>query len=184
MTKERRQKIRQVADGVREFCESKGSLGRPIDVNVAIGRLGGEFEPVSPLDPDIDYEAKIERTADGGFRVMLALDKQWPNPGRERFSLAHELGHYFLHMNDKDENGEKLTEFADTVFLRRGRTEQENEAHEFAATFVMPETEYRVKVQENLHNGRVMLNPIADYFGVSVDAARNRGRWLKMFSWD
>jgi len=50
---------------------------------------------------------------------------------RQRFTIAHELGHYFLHYTA----GESTT----FVSLRRSRSARETEANAFAAELLMPE---------------------------------------------
>lgn len=57
-----------------------------------------------------------------------------------RLTIAREIGHLFLHMGywSSDEWWKDAERY-----YRRGLEEGENEAHEFAAAFLMPEREYR-----------------------------------------
>ena len=63
-------------------------------------------------------------------------------------------------------------------------SEEEYEAHEFAGAFLMPETEFREVAESFRRENKYQVISIADHFGVSVDAASTRGRWLRIFAWD
>lgn len=89
-------------------------------------------------------------------------------PYRKRFTIAHELGHYFLHL--KEEPGE----FVDTaVDLHRnnaadegaGRKRVEVEANQFAAALLMPEEQVR-----QLYAAINDVEKLAELFRVSKDA--------------
>jgi Zn-dependent peptidase ImmA (M78 family) len=61
---------------------------------------------------------------------------------RRRFTIAHELGHYFLHNKTSDTNNlfvEKFTFFRDEN-SSLGYQKKEIEANTFAATLLMPES--------------------------------------------
>lgn len=62
------------------------------------------------------------------------------SPNRQRFTIAHELGHYFLHANNKENDL-----FIDQTLYHRndksshGTYKQEIQANKFAAALLMPE---------------------------------------------
>lgn len=57
-------------------------------------------------------------------------------PTIQRFTIAHELGHYFLHRDRIDQSSEGLT---DNAIYRSGlSTKEEIEANTFAADLLMP----------------------------------------------
>lgn len=88
------------------------------------------------------------------------------SPARDNFSIAHELGHVFLH-NMKDQQ----------VFNRSGLPiEEEIEANLYAAELLMPEEEFRIKAID-FSNSEFLL---AEYFGVSPTAALTRMASLKI----
>lgn len=67
------------------------------------------------------------------------------HPNRQRFTMAHELGHYVLH---RDQIGEGLE---DTILFRAesyGEPGIEREANEFASLLLMPEDYFRETVNE------------------------------------
>lgn len=94
------------------------------------------------------------------------------HPNRQRFSIAHELGHYLLHPEDG-------TVFVDRspVFFRdrassSGIRQQEIDANAFAAELLMPEEDLNAQL-----NGRpidafddVSVRRLAARFGVSAQA--------------
>ena len=85
----RRSLIHRLADQIRQQLE----LTFAVDVEAAVAKLGGRIED-GELHPDID--ARITRE---GQSFSITLNSLRPNHrGRERFTMAHELGHLFLHM--------------------------------------------------------------------------------------
>jgi Zn-dependent peptidase ImmA (M78 family) len=174
MNRIKRRQINTLAEKIRKACE----LSLPVDVDEAIARLGGVLERVD----DFEYEAKIEKY-DEGFKITIV---DTANEQRERFSVAHEVGHLFLHMGYLIDNEKwaSVGTYRDSVYYRYGHSLEENEANEFAAAFLMPKEEFISVAQEYLNDGTYQISAIAKHFNVSNDAAANRGRWLGIFSWD
>lgn len=88
---------------------------------------------------------------------------------RRRFTLAHELGHLFLH------NGKKLR--IDNLNYSGDDSKtisEETEANYFAASLLMPKDDLLDKIDEGY-----TIQEIAEYFGVSEAAVRNRIKWIK-----
>lgn len=84
------------------------------------------------------------------------------NPKRQRFTLAHELGHYILHKNKNDS-------FEDSVFFRgEEKTSIEYAANQFAATLLMPDK----KVRSLILSGTKAVKDLAESFGVSIPAMK------------
>ena len=84
---------------------------------------------------------------------------------RQRFTLAHELGHYCLHQGKND------VVFEDEVFYRiENSSSIEYAANEFAARLLIPEDRLETKIEEGMTN----LAELSDYFEVSQDAMRYR----------
>lgn len=151
----------------------------PIEPKDIVRLLGGK---IKMLEPDNDKEAKIEKSGDS-FEIYIG-DKTPSN--REKFSIAHEIGHLFLHMGyliDKDK-WEKVGNYKDSVMYRYGYSVEEKEANQFAGALLMPIDEFFAVAESCLDNDSYTLKPIADHFKVSVDAVRMRGRYLGLFSWD
>ncbi len=174
MRQSRREHINRLAESVRTACE----LGTPVDIRDTVHRLGGELVEAD----DADFEAKIERVGTG-FRISLGPQ---PHEQRRRFSVAHELGHLFLHMGYliDESKWQKVGVYTDSVYYRFGYSTEEFEANEFAASLLMPRAEFVQVAQKSQRAGTVNPQAIADHFQVSVEAAVNRGRWLGLFSWE
>lgn len=93
---------------------------------------------------------------------------------RQRFTIAHELGHYFLHKGEVDKASNGLT---DNGIYRSGLpTRLEVEANEFAAKLLMPlNTIYKIIDTHNREEAGLLTPAIlADQFHVSEMAMRIR----------
>lgn len=103
--------------------------------------------------------------------------------GRKSFTIAHELGHYFLHREALDDSSQIVSYIKsnnqDCPALARGLSynSMEREANNFAAEILMPEQEFI-----NQCNCANSIEDVAYYFGVSVQAASIRadklGGWF------
>ena len=97
---------------------------------------------------------------------------------RKLFTIAHELGHYFLHKNDQDEfiDGQ----FVNSCFGRSESTkyqQQELEANEFAGNLVMPKAQIQDELGLPKQAGELSENVIlkmASKFRVSPHAMLTR----------
>lgn len=99
-----------------------------------------------------------------GDHCVIGINRKH-NPKRQRFTFAHELGHFFLH---KDKNN---VEFRDEVFYRIENTSSiEYAANEFASRLLMPEERLIKKLDEGVSD----LKELADFFEVSQEAMRYR----------
>lgn len=172
-----RQKINDLADAIREACNVNIPASEQ-DLKDLIKRLGGECKVVS----DLDYEAKIEKTSPTSFCITLSEDFM---PRRRKFSIAHELGHLFLHMGFlvAPQVWQNTPPFQDSARFRLGRSEEEFEANEFAAALLMPKDEFERIAEDNCNGDEYDLGGIARHFEVSLEAAQTRGRFLGLFGW-
>lgn len=126
------------------------------------------------------YEAdlsKIKQHASGLIEYDDTEKKSNPriylndSMGKERkiFTLAHELGHHFLH------KGQKWR--LDTLDYSKTDkdTKEESEANYFAASILVPKDLLMYRMAEG--DSPVQL---AKYFHVSLPVIKNRLRWIKM----
>jgi Zn-dependent peptidase ImmA (M78 family) len=149
------------ARDAQRIAVSRGLKAAPLDVEGLAASVGLRLEYL-PLATEIS-----------GF--LRRQNSEWiigvnslHHPNRRRFTLAHELGHYFLHRDVGD--------FVDRALFRREMQfdRRESEANSFAAKLLMPETEFRTLVV-----GRnASLEDVARYFGVSAAAAKFRAEAL------
>ncbi|QRF90883.1 hypothetical protein CLH39_11855 [Alcaligenes faecalis] len=153
--------IESLAVAVAETFEYQpGSDLRPI-----VRAMGGEIEI---HDLSGSSSGSIEMWPEG-FCISLPLHT---GPLRDRFTIAHELGHWVLHYVGvgADENGGPM------IATRYGTGRVETEANWFAAAFLMPNEEFRGAWRR--HSGD--LSVVADIFGVSEAAATVRAEALSL----
>ncbi|SDC44683.1 ImmA/IrrE family metallo-endopeptidase [Nocardioides lianchengensis] len=90
------------------------------------------------------------------------------SPRRDRFTIAHELGHYFLHYLLPKREGEQ-------GYGRGGRNRAETEANVFASSLLMPESKFREQCHRREDAWRAAL-----HFDVSPAAAEVRAQVLRI----
>jgi Zn-dependent peptidase ImmA (M78 family) len=156
-------------------------LDVPVDVEKIPSLLGGKLNYVDNIN-NSDIEAMISKN-ENSFEIQIKKDGY---ELRDRFSIAHELGHLFLHMGFlvNDNVWDSTNDYHDSVYYRSGYNIEENEANEFAGALLMPEEIFLKVAKEYYSNGNYYLKPIADFFKVSIEAVRTRGRRLGLFPWE
>lgn len=131
-----------------------------------VKRLGGKVSIADMLLSDPERSGSLYVEAPEDFRIILPAHT---GPSRDRFTLAHELGHYVLHyLWDSERVGNRM------MALRRGSDRIEWEANWFAAAFLMPKDRF----EREYLNASGDLSRVADLFGVSVAAAEVRAKAL------
>jgi Zn-dependent peptidase ImmA (M78 family) len=152
-------------DAIREYAELIGrhhgiynAAGRA-DIDGLLSRLGGRV-----AYHDSSESMHVRSAAD--FVVFLP---SFTSARRDRFTIAHELGHYFLHYLHPQLEG-----FA--PFQRGGQSLAETQANVFAASLLMPEAEFRVAHQAT--DGDKWR--LAQVFDVSPAAAEVRAQVLNL----
>lgn len=96
-----------------------------------VATIGGEIQYQNPSDFIASESGSIKVYAPNKFQIFLST---FTGPLRDRFTVAHELGHYFIHSMQ----GEKPLRAS-----RKGSGQLEWEANWFAAALLMPEQEFR-----------------------------------------
>lgn len=145
-----------------------------LEVPVNLDRFFEYFSNLR-INYDVDeidlLDGKISKI-DDDYIVSLSCPQE-SMTDRDRFTLAHELGHLFLGHVDRHE-----------VLYRRGANKLEYEANEFAAELLMPREEFVNQVNSHVDSsGRCNILEVASRFGVSPSAALTRGKFLGLFSW-
>lgn len=151
------QDIQKYAEMVGDHHKIYNAEGRA-DVDSLMSALGGRC----------DYARNNESLhirQKGDFTIYLPL---FTSERRDRFTKAHELGHYFLHYLYK------RSEESDVHFGRGGRDRAETEANVFASALLMPSKLFEEAYRE-LNGDTVAL---ASRFDVSPAAAEVRVRVL------
>ncbi|WP_082363697.1 ImmA/IrrE family metallo-endopeptidase [Rhodopseudomonas sp. AAP120] len=137
-----------------------------------VEKIGGKVQVQDILDFSNPPSGSIRIDGVGRFSIFLASHT---GPARDRFTIAHELGHYFLHYLYPKQNGAELQAME---AQRYGSGPVEWEANWFAAGFLMPVPEFTERYKKL--NGSVAL--LADAFGVSTEAARIRAEFAGLSS--
>ena len=163
--------INQIADAVR----STFGIAVPIDnIDCLVNQLGGSIVEKPGLDPL--YDGTIKKLGDNAFAIAIF---PYHDDEIRNFAIAHELGHLFLHMGyliskdtwDQQSNSQQ--------FIHFGTNNQESQANEFAAALLMPQKEFKAKIDEYSSGNFVKMAEVANYFHVSIAVATNHGRVLE-----
>jgi hypothetical protein len=102
------------------------------------------------------------------------------SPGRRRFTIAHEIGHFRMHVpvggvfHDRPQDVVELSPQGESTAGESDHRRREREANEFARHLLMPEP----LVAEHAEASGFNLPALAERFGVSVPAMRLRLRVL------
>jgi Zn-dependent peptidase ImmA (M78 family) len=137
-----------------------------------VKKMGGAIQTQDVLDFNRLPSGSIRIDGVGDFQIFLAAHT---GPARDRFTIAHELGHYVLHFLYPKQNGAQIERLE---ALRYGSGPVEWEANWFAAGFLMPATRFIDRYKAL--NGSIAL--LADEFGVSIEAARIRAQFVGLTS--
>jgi len=129
-----------------------------------------------------DHESGSIRKENGDFIIYLNATH---SPLRKRFTLAHELGHYFMHQKELEEGQELVDGIKSPVTIRRGLQRNhismlsseeksiEVQANQFAAELLMPREHFLHTWEQSSS-----IEEIAEIFKVSVSAASIRAKEL------
>ncbi len=136
-----------------------------------VTRLGGNIESLNPFNGDDTPSIVVENQHK--FTIYLPMTT---SPRRNRFTVAHELGHLLLHypMVAKVTPGATMraTRWVDDSDSVQQRAEWE--ANWFAAGFLMPASAFRARHAALSAD----LDALADEFEVSKQAAELRVKTL------
>src|SRR5438132_329346 len=134
----------QIDAHAEEILRQTGTLRVPVDVELVAYRLDLRTE-AAPLGENVSGLLVVEKGHGViGYNVTQASVRQ-------RFTIAHEIGHFILHRSN---NPSDL--FIDTHYIvyRRdaqsstGENRREIEANRFAAALLMPTTLLKTEIQK------------------------------------
>jgi Zn-dependent peptidase ImmA (M78 family) len=160
-------------ESVYRIAESVGAQlkyapGQALEPLVA--QLGGRIQYQDFWDLESTAAGSIQIRDEHDFEIFIA---EHTGPLRDRFTIAHELGHYVLHyvlpLRQKKPTGPIQA-------TRSGSGRVEWEANWFAAALLMPEKSF--KKAFSAEEGDLIA--VADKFGVSERAAEIRALVLKL----
>ncbi len=151
---------RQIASGAGERLWQVYDLSLPKELvleDVALARK------VIVTEGRLDkMDARLVRQ---GNRGLIRVRTSLPEPGRKRFAIAHELGHWELHKNES----QLFACTTEDMVASYKKSAQEAEANYFAAGLLMPEFLFTEKAK----NGEfrfARLSELTEFFGTSLTA--------------
>lgn len=110
--------------------------------------------------------ARLVRSGDSG---IVRVSDNIRQPGRRRFAIAHEIGHWVMHMKVSQllacTNQDMLASYKSSAY--------EIEASSFAGALLMPTELFVARAAKTRPTTRV-LNDLATYFGTSLTATALR----------
>ena len=161
---------------VHDFAEKSAErlAFRPGDpVEPLVARLRGRISLRSPTFIEDDVPESIRVAPDGTFTIFVS---SMTSAERNRFTIAHELGHLLLHFplvqKINRDAGMVATRWVDENDESQKRAEWE--ANWFAAAFLMPATAF-----QQAFASRGTVKSVANFFGVSTRAAEVRVETLR-----
>lgn len=140
------------------------------DIDVLVKRLGGQVKIQSTIIRDPEQSGSLVVEGPNDFTIIVPSHT---SPVRDRFTIAHELGHFFLHYVWRKKQGCHIGDRL--IALRKGSDRVEWEANWFAGGFLMPENAFRQQFQR-----AASIKAVADHFGVSRQAAEIRAKQLHL----
>ncbi len=158
----------QIEKEVEQVRERYGMTKLPVDVEELAQHMG-----VSIVWKELEEKTSGALFAQDGQAVIAVNNRH--SQRRQRFTVAHELGHYVLHWKA----GEKATAFVDgALSFRRdvrsqtGELDVEMEANAFAAELLMPRLEVeKLTVAHQLDlNDEKAIRKLSTIFKVSEQA--------------
>ena len=132
---------RQIEDRARAVLREHGLASIPVDPVVLANRLGIRVNNAKFSD-----DSMVGMIAKRGDTVTLLVNQGDP-PFRKRFTIAHELGHHFLHLLQDGEfvDGEAdlFRQHWDESAAITPQRRREIQANMFASALLMPEEDVR-----------------------------------------
>lgn len=179
MQKVYKETMRKIINRQAEMLYRKLDLKPGFDVLELVESLGGEI--CQNVELDESTEAKICNTEEcNSFKIECKVVPD-NSDTYARFSIAHELGHLFLHMAKVGEDGGYILE---GDFARRPPCASmiEWEAEEFAAAVLMPESVFRREI-ELVWQSEVedKIRYLAELFKVPYKSIITRGKSLEIW---
>lgn len=158
------------------------SLGKdhfPIDIETLAREVSHQIYPDEPISlvkgADLHgFEGGLVKAPKDKKGWGIIYNNQMLSQGRQRFTLAHEFGHYLLHRNqypDGMQCGEQ-----DFVRWDSEYGQVEHQANVFAANLLMPLDDFRHQIDAKTKTQLSDLSACAERYGVSLMAAALR--WI------
>lgn len=165
-----------IMDRIAEF-----RTAAPVNIEGAIRSLGIELRK-NCTDLEAGISGQIRRLPDGRFEISTPKAEHY---FRQRFTMAHELGHFILH---RDLIGDGLDDdqlYRSTLKGRFYNTAikliHEAQANAFAANFLMPEELLLEAIKGGAPDAKTDVKKLTGQFMVSPSAMTWRLKALSLF---
>jgi Zn-dependent peptidase ImmA (M78 family) len=156
-------RARKIDERAEKLLRDTDLFTAPIEV-----RAVAEAANARVVYEDLDDDVSGFLLRDKGS-ITIAINKQHP-PNRQRFTLAHEIGHLVLHADQGDRLWlDKAYYFRDGS-SSKGDQASEVQANQFAAGLLMPEELVRAEVGDIDHITEIDVKRLAKKFEVSERA--------------
>jgi len=161
--------VAQAAIRIARLIEPWGDQRFPVDVDhlaLHCAQAYGWSDPITRIHGEAwDGIEGALMPSTGGQEWWIIYNTR-STPERQRFTKAHELGHYMLHRQDRAhfQCGNGMVWERDS-----GKPDIEAQANQFAADLLMPSKH----VRERLQGQRIsisLLSKLATFYGVSLEA--------------
>ncbi|MGR3465105.1 ImmA/IrrE family metallo-endopeptidase [Limimaricola sp.] len=114
-------------------------LGPPVNIEGIVRALGIQLNKKAKLDESIS--GQLERLPSGDFAISANKSDHYY---RQRFTIAHELGHYMLHSHliedGVDDNKAYRSDPTGNFYNESIGPKEETQANRFAAQILMPKS--------------------------------------------
>ena len=141
--------INEIINKVNELRGQYSLKTIPVDLDIILKK-----EKIEVVEKNFtEYEHKVDKQISGMLYIdgetKLIFVNERDNKERQKFTVAHELGHYFLH-------GGKKADSEVFVSFRGDSNPRETDANRFAAELLLPDN----KVKEEY---KLVMFPTASY---------------------
>lgn len=172
MSSRRRSRAERRAE---ELLRQHGVTAPPVDVEALAAAEGAEVRAVKA---SAELSGLLAREGD---RIVIGVNENH-HINRRRFTVAHELGHWLLHMKQEPNPlfvDEQMVYFRDET-SSKAVDPQEIQANTFAASLLMPRDFLRDDLRGRPFdiNDDVQVGRLARRYRVSVQALSIRLTWL------
>lgn len=159
---------RAAVSQIAEYFSNKFDVTKRNNIADIVDDVGGIVFYDDFWNKESDISGSLMVHPEGKFEIFIPM---YTSIERDNFTIAHELGHYFLHYIYRKSKGDEIKGL---LANRYGSGRVEWEANWFAAAFLMPQSQFRDRFQHL--NGDI--DSIASEFNVSREAARVRANVL------
>ena len=171
MTPEKRNLIDDIAVTLRSAMDIDSE---DFDIAGTVADIGGKIEY---LDGLLSEECVV-KTADNGF--CIRINRKHPAT-RQRFAIARELGHLFMHMKYGYDEWAQVRPGEKDLWAPGSHMNLAEEANEFAAAFLMPADGFINMAKETSDGTYFYPGKIAERYNVYQDAVVYRGKMLGLW---